>query len=117
MAAQTYASISALLAPRIVPRRTTLMRLFSVSATASSPSASLSLSTPPTTARPRVLTHEAKSPTQAPRRHDSARAGRAAPRASLEQAPRHDTGVGRPAGQQVPSLEISCYVRHHDDAD
>src|SRR5437867_1891244 len=66
MAVQTYASISALLPPRISPRRTTVTRLFSVSATASSPSASLSRSTPPRIARPRVVTQPAKRSHAAP---------------------------------------------------
>src|SRR5262245_53377931 len=117
MAVQTYASISALLAPRISPRRTMVTRLFSASATASSPSASPSLSTPPSTARPRALTHEAKysHAGASPARQRSSRM-RSSP-GITRQAPDHDTGVGRPAGQKVAPLEVSFNVGHRDDAD
>src|SRR5262245_30844987 len=117
MAVQTYASISALLAPRISPRRTTVTRLFSASATASSPTASPSLSTALSTARPRALTHEAKCSHAgvSPARQRSSRM-RSSP-GITRQAPGHDTGVGRSGGQAVAPLEISCEVRHRGEVD
>src|SRR4029453_8251600 len=115
MAMQTYASTSALLAPRISPRRTTVTRLFSVSASASSPSAALSLSTLPRTARPRTLTHAAKlshaGASPARQRSSSVRSSPGITR----QARGHDTGFGRSGGQQVASLETSRIIRHRDD--
>src|SRR4030095_5911122 len=115
MAMQTYASTSALLAPRISPRRTTVTRLFSVSASASSPSAALSLSTLPRTARPRTLTHAAKlSHAGASPARQRASSVRTSPGITRE-ARGHDTGFGRRGRQQVASLEISCNVRHRDD--
>ena len=99
IAVQTYASISALLAPRISPCRTTVTRRFSVSATASSPSARLSLSTPPRIARPRPLTHAAKW-SQAGASSARQRSSRTCNSPGItRQAPgRHSTAVG-PSGR------------------
>src|SRR4029453_671776 len=103
MAMQTYASTSALLAPRISPRRTTVTRLFSVSATASSPSASLSRSTPPRIAGPRARTPHAE-PAHAPEDRAPAR--------------RHPTGEALPGRAVVgpaaleQGMQLARYHAH-----
>src|SRR4030095_6785948 len=116
MAVQTYASISALLAPRISPRRTMVTRLFNASATASSPSASLNLSTPPRTTRLLTLTHSAKrsNGVASPVRQRSSSV--CSSPGITRQAPEHGTHVGSPSIQQVASLVFSYNFRHRDSA-